>query len=163
VQLVFNDPPTTYQVNGAGPLIPYTAGADIDLNGWRVQITGAPLAGDTCTVSSNAGGMGDNSNGLSLSAMQFQPLMSGGTATYQETYGVLVGEVGAASQQARISRDALGALSENAQAARDALSGVNLDEEAANLLRYQQAFQAAARVISAADAVFQSLIEAARG
>ncbi|MGE0484866.1 MAG: flagellar hook-associated protein FlgK [Gammaproteobacteria bacterium] len=163
VQLVFNDPPTTYQVNGAGPLIAYTAGADIDLNGWRVQITGAPLPGDIFTVRSNAGGMGDNSNGLSLSAMQFQPLMAGGTATYQETYGVLVGEVGAAAQQARISRDALGALSENAQAARDALSGVNLDEEAANLLRYQQAFQAAARVISAADAVFQSLIEAARG
>lgn len=160
--LVFNDPPTTYQVNGAGPLVPYTSGADIDLNGWRVQITGSVEPGDTFTVSSNAGGLGDNSNGLGLSAMQFQPLMVGGTATYQEAYGILVGDVGAAAQQTRISREALSALTENAQAARDALSGVNLDEEAANLLRFQQAYQAAARVISAADEAFKALIDATR-
>ena len=161
-QLVFNDPPTTYQVNGAGPLLPYTSGADIDVNGWRVQISGAPEPGDTFTVSSNAGGIGDNSNGLELSAMQFAPIMLLGTASFQETYGVLIGDVGAAAQQARISEEALAALAENAESARDALSGVNLDEEAANLLRYQQAFQAAAQVISAADAAFQSLIEATR-
>lgn len=162
VELVFADPPTAFQVNGAGPLIPYTSGADIALNGWRVQISGNPVAGDRFTVGSNAGGVGDNGNGLLLGQMQFRPLLSGGTATYQESYGILVGEVGATAQQARISQAALASLKENAEAARDTLSGVNLDEEAANLLRFQQAYQAAARVIAAADAAFQSLIDAAR-
>ena len=69
----------------------------------------------------------------------------------------------AAAQQAQISSKALGVLSENASAARDALAGVNLEEEAANLLRFQQAFQAAAQIIKAADTVFQALIAAARG
>ncbi|MEQ8232193.1 MAG: flagellar hook-associated protein FlgK [Gammaproteobacteria bacterium] len=160
--LVFNDPPTTYQVNGAGPAIAWSSGGDIDVNGWRVQITGTVRAGDTFTVSSNAGGIGDNGNGLRLSEMQFEPLMEGGAASYQEAYGMLVGAVGSTAQQARISREALSALSENAQAARDALSGVNLDEEAANLLRFQQAYQAAARVISAADEAFKALIDATR-
>jgi len=161
--LVFSDPPTGFQVDGVGPLLPYTSGADIDLNGWRVQIVGTPAAGDSFVVRSNAGGIGDNGNGLGLSEMQFRPLLVGGTATYQETYGILVGEIGANAQQTRISQAALASLKENAEAARDSLSGVNLDEEAANLLRFQQAYQAAARVIAAADAAFQSLIEAARG
>ena len=162
-QIVFSNPPTTYQINGAGPLLPYTSGNDIDVNGWRVQISGAPEAGDTFTVQSNAGGPGDNGNGLLLSAEQFRPMMVGGTATFQETYGLLVGEVGATTQRAQVSSTALAAVAENALASRDALSGVNLDEEAANLLRYQQAFQAAAQVIRVADEVFQSLINAARG
>ncbi len=162
-QLVFNDPPSTYQVNGAGPLIAYTSGANIDINGWRVQVSGAPVAGDSFSIASNAGGFGDNSNGLLLNQLQFAPILAGGTASYQESYGILVGEVGAKAQQAHISSSALSALAENAQAARDSLSGVNLEEEAANLLRYQQAFQAAARIISAADSAFQALIDATRG
>ncbi|MEX2482286.1 MAG: flagellar hook-associated protein FlgK [Gammaproteobacteria bacterium] len=161
--LVFADPPTSFQIDGAGALIPYTSGADIDINGWRVQISGSPAPGDTFSVRNNAGGIGDNGNGLSLSELQFRPQLVGGTATYQESYGILVGEVGAIAQQSRISQAASASLKENAEAARDALSGVNLDEEAANLLRFQQAFQAAARVIAAADAAFQSLIEATRG
>ena len=162
-QIVFNDPPTTYQINGAGPILPFTSGVDIDVNGWRVQISGAPIAGDVFTVESNAGGIGDNGNGLLLSQLQFASILEGATASFQETYGILVGEVGSTLQQARVSRDALNSLAENAQAVRDELSGVNLDEEAADLLRYQQAYQAAAQVIRAADEVFQALIAAARG
>jgi flagellar hook-associated protein 1 FlgK len=161
-QIVFNDPPTTYQVNGIGPLIPYASGSDIDANGWRVQITGNPRPGDSFSVQSNAGGYGDNSNGLAVAQLQFTPLLAGGTASYQEAYGILTGEVGANAQQAHISSEALGALTENAEATRDALAGVNLEEEAANLLRFQQAFQAAAQVIAAADAAFQSIINATR-
>lgn len=161
VQLVFNDPPTTYQVNGAGPLLPYTSGADIDLNGWRVQISGAPEAGDTFSISSNAGGIGDNNNGLALGALQFTPLLENGSASYQEAYGIAVGKIGAATNESQITLGALSVLTENAQAARDSLSAVNLDEEAANLLRFQQAYQAAAQVIAAADNMFQLLLDAA--
>ena len=162
-QIVFNDPPTTYQINGAGPMLPYTSGGNVDANGWRVQISGTPVAGDVFTVESNAGGIGDNGNGLLLSQFQFAPILEGGTASFQETYGILVGLVGSTLQQSRISGDALSSLVENAQAARDELSGVNLDEEAADLLRFQQAYQAAAQVIVTANEVFQSLILAVRG
>lgn len=162
-QLVFNDPPTTYQVNGAGPLIPFTSGADIDLNGWRVQITGAPEPGDTFTVQSNAGGIGDNGNGLVMGGLQWTPILEAGTATYQEGYGMLVGQVGSTAMQSRISVDVLSALQENAQITRDELSAVNLDEEAANLLRFQQTYQAATQIIRIAEEAFQSLLDASRG
>src|SRR5262249_44810112 len=56
---------TTYTVNG-GPAQAYTAGSNIDVNGWRVQISGAPATGDTFTVRSNAGATGDNRNALAL-------------------------------------------------------------------------------------------------
>ncbi|CAN0342407.1 unnamed protein product [Phaeothamnion confervicola] len=161
--LVFDNPPTTYKVNGVGASVAFSNGGNIDLNGWRVQITGSPAVGDIFTVQGNAGGGGDNSNGLTLSKLQSKPILSGGTATLQEAYGVLTGVVGAAASQARISSEALATLTENAEAARDALSGVNLEEEAANLLRFQQAFQAAAQVIKAADQAFQSIIAATRG
>ncbi len=162
VDLVFNDPPTTFQLNGAGALIPYSSGADIDVNGWRVQITGTPAAGDTFTVSSNVGGVGDNGNGLLMAGLAQESVMIGGTATFGEAYGELIGDIGSRTQQNRISREALGALRESAQARREALSGVNLDEEAANLLRYQQAYQAAAQVISVASTTFEALIGAVR-
>ena len=161
--LVFDDPPSTYKVNGAGASIAFTSGANIDLNGWRVQISGAPAAGDSFSVRSNAGGSGDNSNGLALSRLQSTPLLEGGTASFEEAYAVLTGQVGAAAEQAHVSSQALGSLTENASAARDALSGVNLEEEAANLLRFQQAFQAAAQIIKAADKAFQAIIDATRG
>ena len=162
-QIVFNDPPATYQINGAGPLLPYTNGANIDVNGWRLQISGAPIAGDVFTVESNTGGIGDNGNGLLLSQLQFAPILEGNTASFQETYGILVGKVGSTLQQSRVSRDALNILTDNAQATRDELSAVNLDEEAANLLRFQQAYQAAAQVIRAADEAFQTLMSVTRG
>ena len=161
--LVFDNPPSTYKVNGAGASIAFTSGANIDLNGWRVQITGAPAAGDNFSVQSNAGGSGDNTNGLALSRLQSTPILEGGTASFQEAYAVLTGQVGAAAEQAHVSSEALGSLTENAATARDALSGVNLEEEAANLLRFQQAFQAAAQIIKAADQAFQAIIEATRG
>ena len=48
-------------------------------------------------------------------------------------------------------------------ATQDSISGVNLDEEAANMLKYQQAYQAAAQLIRVASTLFDSLLSAARG
>ncbi|HMM78350.1 MAG TPA: flagellar hook-associated protein FlgK [Gammaproteobacteria bacterium] len=161
-QIVFNDPPTTYQIGGTGPLIPYTSGTNIDVNGWSVQIKGTPVAGDTFTVEANANGRGDNANGLLMFGLRSTEIMDGNTATYQDAYSQLLGQVGARTQQAQISRDALKVQLENAEAARDEIAGVNLDEEAANLIRYQQSYQGAAQVIAAADLMFQALIDAMR-
>ena len=127
-----------------------------------MQIDGVPLAGDTFAVESNAAGIGDNSNGLGLGQLQFTPILVGGTASYQEAYGIAVGAVGSATNQNTISHAALAILNENARATLNSISGVNLDEEAANLLRFQQAYQAAAQVIAAAESIFQILINATR-
>jgi len=161
-QLVFNDPPTTFQVGGVGPLIPYTSGSDIDLNGWRVQIVGLPQSGDVFTIEANVGGAGDNGNGLALGELQLDKILDGATTRYQDAYSQLVGTVGSKTQQTQLSRDALVVLLENAQASRDSLSAVNLDEEAANLLRFQQAYAAAAQVIATANSVFDALLLAVR-
>jgi flagellar hook-associated protein 1 FlgK len=160
--LVFNNPPTTFQVNGAGPLLPYTSGANIDVNGWRVQISGTPQAGDTFSVGQNVGGKGDNANGLLLAGLQNTKLLIGGTASYQDTYNVTVGNTATLTQQAKTNHSAMQVLRQNAEAQRDAQAGVNLDEEAANLLKYQQAYEAAAHIITAANATFDALMQALR-
>lgn len=161
-QFIFNDPPTTYQVDGAGPLIAYTSGADIDINGIRLRITGAPEAGDVFTLSKNSSGAGDNGNALLLNDVLQSKTIDGGNASLQDAFGQLVSSVGSATQQARVSQDALATLRENAEAARNSLSAVNLDEEAANLIRYQQSYQAAAELISTGNQLFQSLLNAVR-
>ena len=160
--LVFNSPPTTFQINGAGPLIPYSSGSDINVNGWRVQLTGTPAAGDTFRVDPNSNGRGDNTNGLALADLRTSKPLLGATATYQDTYSQLVSQVGSRAQQAQISGDSLKVQRENAEAARDSVAGVNLDEEAANLIRFQQAFEAAAQVIQITNQTFNSLLQATR-
>ncbi len=153
---------TQYQVNGAGPLIAYTSGANIDLNGWRVAVSGTPAVGDVFTIEKNTGGVSDNRNALALADLRTQLTLGNNSATYEGVYGELVGQVGAATRSADISRSAQQSLLAQASEARDGVSGVNLDEEAANLLRFQQAYQAAAQVIATADTVFQTLLTALR-
>jgi len=148
-----------YSVNG-GPPIAYTSGTPITVNGWSTTISGTPAAGDTFTVQSNAGGTGDNSNALALAGIQSQQLLDGATLTLDAAYGSLVSQVGSQTQQAAINRDATSLLLEQSEQARFAVSGVNLDEEAANLLRFQQAYSAAAQVVKTADDVFQILLGA---
>ncbi len=157
--ITFNNPPTTFQINGAG-LFAYTSGADIDINGVRVQLTGVPAAGDQFMIEANANGGGDNANALLLADLQRTQLLEGGNATYQDAYGQLVADVGTQTRQAQISRDATAALLASSQAALQQVAGVNLDEEAANLLKFQQSYQAAAQVIAAADNLFQTLLDA---
>ncbi|MBI2802765.1 MAG: flagellar hook-associated protein FlgK [Gammaproteobacteria bacterium] len=161
-QLVFNNPPTTFQINGAGPLVSFTSGSNIDLNGWRVQIKGSPVAGDTFNIAANTNGAGDNVNGLALRGLQTKGILAGGATSIQNGYAQLVSSAGASAQQAQITSDALKIQTANAQSARDAMAGVNMDEEAANLVKFQQAYQAAAQVIQITNSTFQSLLNAMR-
>jgi flagellar hook-associated protein 1 len=152
---------STYSING-GPAQAYASGANIDANGWRVQITGAPNANDTFTVGPNVNPAGDNRNALKLTEALNNPVLNNGTVTLHESAGRLVGSVGVATNQAQTQRDAQEALHNYSVAARDNVSGVNLDEEASNLLRLQQAYQASAQAISIADTLFQSILDATR-
>lgn len=151
--------PTTYSVNGAGSFT-YTSGAPIDINGWSVQISGSPAVGDRFTVSDNTGGSGDNRNALAMVDALRRPVLDGGTTSIDSASSSLVGSIGVATRQAQASRDAQAVVQQEAVDSRDAISGVNLDEEAANLLRFQQAYQAAAQLIRVASTMFDSLLAA---
>ncbi len=109
-----------------------------------------------------AGAVGDNGNALKLAAMEGEQTMLGGNATFQDTYGRLVAEVGSQTRSAKISRGALETLKQQALEARESVSGVNLDEEAANLIKFQQTYQAAAQVVSVASQTFDTLLNAVR-
>lgn len=150
---------TTYSVNGAGSFT-YTDGSDIDINGWRVQIAGAPSVGDRFTVSDNGSGSGDNRNALLLAEALGRPALNNGTTSLGAAVRQFVAGIGVATRQAQVNRDAQNVIHEEGLAAKDAVSGVNLDEEAANLLKYQQAYQAAAQLIRIADTMFQALLAA---
>ncbi len=150
------DSTSTVVTNGA-----YAAtGTTVSFNGIEATLNGAANLGDQFLVERNLGGEGDNRNLLALVALQRQDILDNGTATYLDAYGTLVADVGSKTQQAGITRDAQQILVEQATAAREAVSGVNLDEEAANLIRFQQAYQAAAQVITTANDLFQTLISA---
>ena len=103
---------------------------------------------------------GDNSNALLLAGLQTAQTMENGSTNFQGAYGQLIGMLGTQTRSAQIAAESQGALLAQAQESRDALSGVNLDEEAADLIRFQQAYQAIAQVISVADSTFQTLLAA---
>lgn len=139
----------------------FTLGAPFD--GITFSISGTPEDGDIFTLSDNNNGIGDNANGLSLAALQINGVFENGTASFEDAYGQMVVDVGSVSRQATINRNAQETLLEQAQSTRDEISGVNLDEEAANLMRYQQAYQASARTIQVSNTLFDALISAVGG
>ncbi|NOQ15609.1 MAG: flagellar hook-associated protein FlgK [Methyloprofundus sp.] len=117
----------------------------------------------TGVVSVFVGAMpGDNRNALSLAALASNSSMFGGTASFQEAFGQVVSKVGGLTHAANISASAQESLLYRATEARENISGVNLDEEAANLIKFQQSYQAAAQAISTASTLFDSLIGAVR-
>ncbi len=141
---------------------PFVAGDSIEFAGLRVTLAGAPHPGDSFTVVPNSGGVSDNRNILALAGLQTAQLLNGGVASYQSLYSGLVGDVGNKTQQAQVNAAVQESLLNRAVESREAVSGVNLDEEAAAILRYQQAYQAAAQIITAANAMFDSLIAVLR-
>jgi flagellar hook-associated protein 1 FlgK len=153
---------TTYSVNGAGSFA-YASGGNIDVNGWRVQVSGSPAVGDAFTVADNTAGAGDNRNAVRLTAVLNQPVFSNGTTSLNAAVGQFMGDIGVKTNQAQVGRDAQKVVRDENAAALQSLSGVNLDEEAANLVRYQQAYQAMAQIIGVADKMFQTLLDATRG
>ncbi len=160
---------------GAG-WIPYNPatdsnGADFDLgaalgipayNGVTFTVSGAPLDGDTFTIGKNTDASGDNRNMLKLAGLQDAALLEGGTTNLQTAYGQTVSGVGAKTHQLDINSRAQQTILDQAIQAREEIAGVNMDEEAANLIRFQQSYQAAAQVIGAADTLFQTLLDAVR-
>jgi flagellar hook-associated protein 1 FlgK len=154
--------PTTFNVTGVGTGNPvgvaYTPGTPITYNGWTVSITGEPSAGDAFDVVSNTGGTADNRNAALLADLQSANTLNGGTTTFQGAYGLLTTSVGNRTREMDVSSQAQDAIAQNARATQQSVSGVNLDEEAANLMRYQQAYQASGKVIEVATVLFDTIL-----
>ena len=125
-------------------------------------LSGTPNDNDSLVMSDNIGGVGDNRNGNLLADLQTNLTMAGGTASFQDTYGQLIADVGRRTQAAEANGAAQHALLTQTTISKDAVSGVNLDEEAANLIRFQQAYQAASQVIMTSRTIFDSLLGAFR-
>ena len=125
-------------------------------------ISGTPASGDQFIIENNSNADGDNRNANKLAALQASSILLTVTASYQDSYGQIIAEVGTATRQTDISKEALGTLLEQATEIRDSRSGVNLEEEAGNMLKFQQAFQASAQLVVVANTIFQSLINAFR-
>ena len=132
------------------------------LGGSTVELAGIPNEGDVLTVSNNTSGAGDNRNALRMAELQTAASLLGNSASYQEIFASTVSSVGIQTRQAEASAETQITLQRQAEQALNSLSGVNLDEEAANLLKFQQAYQATAQVVASANEMFNTLLSAFR-
>lgn len=156
--------PDAYQVTDASGNVlasgSYTAGQPITANGWSLTLSGAPAAGDSFQVAANTDGLNDNSNALALAGLANTGVLGGGATSVLGAYGNLTTQVGSVGSQAATTLTTQTSLYGQAVSAQQSVSGVNLDEEAANLVKYQQAYQASAQIISTAQSIFSSLLSA---
>ncbi|KAF7765665.1 flagellar hook-associated protein 1 FlgK [Pseudoalteromonas undina] len=170
-QLTDGNGTTTFTVTPPANNILAQAGAPYDGYGFDFNIEGVPAMGDTFNLEFNEGGFDDNRNGQKLADLQNtdlvrQNVVASASAdnhkTLNQAYAGLVTDVGVVTSQAKTNGAAFDALAQQSEAWYESLSGVNLDEEAANLLRFQQSYAASAQVLTAARAIFDTLLSAAR-
>jgi len=134
----------------------------LSVNGWNATLSGTPAAGDAFTISANSNGVSDNRNALLLGQLQTKGILVGGTTNFQDAYAEMVSQVGNQTAEVQVTSKAQDTLVKQATSAQQAISGVNLDEEAANLLRFQQAYQAAGKMMSIAATLFDTLLSIGR-
>jgi flagellar hook-associated protein 1 FlgK len=151
----------SYTIDGAGPYA-YSPGTPIAGSGWSLMLEGTPEAGDAFTLARTPARSTDNANARTFTRIDDRGLLDGGATGLTAGLAAMTAKAGSESRHASLSLDAQQAIHDQAAADRESLSGVNLDEEAADLMRYQQAYQAAAQVIATADTMFQTLLGAVR-
>lgn len=132
---------------------------------FEFTISGRPTTGDNFTIAFNTNGVSDNRNALKLTELQNKatigvdpnaPTTTG--ASFTDAYGDLVERVGTLTSQARVDSEATTAILKQATDNRDSVSAVSLDEEAANLIKFEQYYQASAQIIQVARNLFDTLI-----
>ncbi|MGO8976633.1 MAG: flagellar hook-associated protein FlgK [Steroidobacteraceae bacterium] len=159
---------TTYSING-GAAVALGANNTISLgnngvgNFWTAQLSGIPGPGDSFTLQSNAGATGDNTNALASADQQTLGVLSGGTISVNAATSALVTGTGSQAQQVNTAQTAQVAVNSQAQQTVQSISGVNLDEEAANLLQWQQAYQASAQALSIGNSTFTTFMDSING
>ncbi|MBG6070477.1 MULTISPECIES: flagellar hook-associated protein FlgK [unclassified Polaromonas] len=144
-----------------GPVI-YKPGEPIRFNGITVTISGTPANNDTFTIAKNTGGVSDGGNALLLGALQNKKTLDDGTASVSDAYRQLVSTVGNKARQVQIANTAQASVTTQIRSAQQSVSGVNQDEETANLLMFQQMYQANAKVIQTASTLFDTVLGISR-
>jgi flagellar hook-associated protein 1 FlgK len=130
---------------------------DFTLNGLTFSFGGTPAAGDSFTVGSNAGAVKDNGNMLALAKLQNAKTV-GGVSSFSEAYAQLVNDVGTRAKSVKIASASQDSITTQIKTAQQSVSGVNMDEETVSMLRFQQLYQANARVIQTAGTLFDTII-----
>ena len=129
----------------------------INYQGLKISFSSPPKTGDIYTVDGNRDGVGNNENMLAIANLENKGVMGGGK-TMGAYYIDQVNDMGNIARQASISQSALKVVYDQAVTARDEVSGVSLDQEAADLIRFQQAYQAAAKILQVASQLFESVL-----
>jgi len=185
VQLSYANNQYTVTYQGETAVIPYTPGVDsgksFDLSllsfsgapaptapDLKITLSGVPANTDNFTISNSYNGgftaVGDNRNALALAQLQTTKTLNqvNGVATrsFGDAYGILVANVATRTHQASVGQQTQKGLLDQTNLRYESVSGVNLDEEAANLIKFQQAYQAASQIITVSNTVFNSLISA---
>ena len=161
-------PVTDETIQGKGILstLAEMQGITVDnLYGFDISIVGKVYAGDRFNITINENGSGDNRNGLAMCAMQSEDLVADSTRNgikqnFTERYSMLTSGFGTVVSNAQANATASEAKLAQSTDLYESTTGVSLDEEAANLVKFQQYYQAAARIISASQTVFDALISA---
>ncbi|WP_175910538.1 flagellar hook-associated protein FlgK [Burkholderia sp. BCC1640] len=161
-------PPTSVTIASPTDPVPYdpSTGAAMTMsgaaagamNGVTITLSGTPSDGDSFTIGPYAGGTSDGSNALALSKLVNAKTLGGGTTTLTGAYANYVNNIGNAASQLKSSSTAQTALVGQITSAQQSVSGVNQNEEAANLMQYQQLYQANAKVIQTAASLFQTVL-----
>jgi flagellar hook-associated protein 1 FlgK len=141
---------------------PWTAGDTISFNGWSIALAGTPAAADRFSVRPLGSGSGDNGNAIVLSDLGDRGYFRGGAQSLTDLSADLVGTVGAVAARAASELEARQVILSQATLDVESVSGVNLEEEAAAMLRFQQAYQAATKILAIGDELFQTLLLAIR-
>ena len=155
---------------GPGGFLPFDPAADFggktfQLEGFgdaEIRLSGKPVDGDVVNIERNTEGTGDNQNLHALTELRTKNSLLGKSTSLQDIFALSVSDVGIRTRQSQLSLETQEVLTGQAENAYKAKSAVNLDEEAANLLRYQQAYSAAAKVITVADEMFDILLSTLR-
>ncbi|KMY65517.1 flagellar hook protein FlgK, partial [Desulfocarbo indianensis] len=156
VTVTVNGTSTTY--SGTAP---YTQGATYAFNGVQMTMTGTPANGDTFKLSPNAANSTDNGNASALAKLRNAALLDGGTTSIGSAWNNLTTQVGVRTNQANGNLTAQTGLLASSMRQQQSVSGVSLDEEAMNLMQYQKAYQASAKVMQTANSLFDSLLSIA--
>ena len=150
-----NPPP-----DNAGPgSYNYTPGQPIQFNGWSLTLRGSPTAGETFNVTASPAGGSSQNGGNAEAVLALRDLATFDGVSLSEGYGALLSHLGTQVQSAKFSSSYSSQVASNTEAARASVSGVNLDEEAARLLQYQQAYQASAKYLQIAQSTFDTLMQ----
>ena len=157
---VVNSKGESSQVNSAN--VKFDNGSTYSFGGVSVTMTGKPGDNDKFTIAANSSGVGDTRNIAALGELQTKNIFNNGTATLTSSYAQMVSQVGNKTREVQVNAQAGNALLAQAEGAQADVSGVNLDEEAANLIKYQQAYQASSKVMQIAGTIFDTLLSISR-